>query len=103
MPRMDDVEAKNSENSLFNQLNLYYTDNRGVLLKVNEASDKIDSEFSESLWTNRKNLAKNLPQTSLSSIIDSHKSNKFNKNDLLIETENNGLFEANLKRVRLFF
>jgi hypothetical protein len=58
------------------------------------------------MWSNRKSLAKILPDTSVvTNIIDFHKTSKLNKSSELVQQENSGLFYTNLRKVitLLFF
>lgn len=51
------------------------------------------------MFNNRKSLKKNLPETNLTSIIELHKSNKWNKDNQFIESQKNALFDSNLSKI----
>lgn len=99
----EDDEDKSEARQLFNKLNIFYCDNRGVLDRIAYKSSvsTIDVDLNESMWNNRKTLSKNLPKSNLTQIIDLHKSNNLHDqfNDHLIENENNSKFEANFNKV----
>jgi hypothetical protein len=75
-------------------------------LKLNDETltdDMSSLELNESMWQNRQMLGKNLPQSSLSTILISHKSNKLansQSNRLIDPSELNSGFEENFKKVQ---
>jgi hypothetical protein len=111
----DEYKKDNPFGSLLNIWDIFYCDNSGVLKKllnkntgenINDANNNylgkernFDTEIEDSLWQNRKVLAKNLPQSNLSKIINLHKSNKFLDENKLIKDDRNEYFESNLNKV----
>lgn len=86
------------ENNLFNKINIYYCDNKGVLERVEYQNNNNNTDLNESMWINRKQMNKIIPKSNLTTIIDLHKSQQL-KNENLIENEKNVNFEANLNKI----
>lgn len=96
-------EKSNSESneSNLNEIDIFYTDNRGIVKKIKNNSteelnkNETDTDLSDTMWQNRKLMTKNLPESNLAKIIDTNKSNKLiNKNDQFID-------EINSKNIHL--
>ena len=101
--------------SFLESTHIYYCDNKGVLKRLTSngmkeensvvlsavKSAEINTDLNESMWSNRKVYAKNLPQSNLSTIIDLHKSNKFSDESRLILEEQNEVLSEHLSRIEL--
>ncbi|CAF0710964.1 unnamed protein product [Brachionus calyciflorus] len=103
----NDSIKRNEEFSLEN-VHILYADNFGIIKKVKKSSlsnenllqNNADVDLNETMWENRKILAKNLPESNLARIIDTNKSNRINgEKDQFIEENRNGFFESNLNRI----
>jgi hypothetical protein len=115
----DNKVAKNAHklNELLECMTILYCDNTGVMKRVVDANNPgaignddelvsgeystahADMDLDDSMRLNRKSLAKNLPQTNLSAILDTHKSSKHFEENKLIAENRNEILESNLNKV----
>ena len=67
---------------------------------LDDEGDELTS-VDERLWTNRRNLAKNLPEQAISHLIDFHKTASQSQRHALIEATNISLIDKELEQVFL--
>jgi hypothetical protein len=105
----------NKLDNLLDSLTILYCDNTGVMKRILNTSssskdheDSTSGEYStlhadmdldESMRLNRKLLAKNLPQSNLSAILDMQKSSKYFDESKLVAENRNEILELNLNKV----
>lgn len=82
-------------------LNIFYTDNFGVVKKLKK--NNLTLEIDESLWENRKKLAKNLEESNLAKIIAYNKLDAINSGlgDNFSGEQKNEFFESSLKKIEV--
>lgn len=82
-------------------LNIFYTDNFGVVKKLKKNNLTINFEIDESLWENRKKMVKNLEESNLAKIITYNRLDaiKIGSVDNFCGVKKNEIFESSLKKI----